>query len=253
VFHIGALAPTLDSGAELLRRLAVRGAVRLGARPHPELTLSWAPLATDATPWQRGDVETVRAQLALSSVRLRQAGAHFFVCTDDTAYVPLEAPGAELAIPGLHAAPVVAAEAQRLGYARVGVLGTKWTLGWTRYADHLEPMGIAAVPLPLWDETTLHSIIFDELVHGRYSLHSRDVVLGILEGLRREGCQAVVMGCQELTSLVTPSSSPLPLLDTTALLADAALAVAVGDAPLPRWRGGLHESGAPTLQHDRAR
>jgi aspartate racemase len=61
------------------------------------------------------------------------------------------------------------------------------------------------------------------------------------------------MGCQELTSLVTPSSSPLPLLDTTALLADAALAVAVGDAPLPLWRGGLHESGAPTLQHDRAR
>lgn len=248
MFHIGALAPTLDSGAELLRRVRAGGAARLGTRPHPELTLSWAPLATASTPWQRGDVETVRTQLALSSVRLREAGAHFFVCTDDTAYVPLEAPGAELAIPGLHAAAVVAAEAQRLGFARVGVLGTRWTLGWARYADHLAPMGISAVPLPLWEETTLHSIIFDELVHGRYSLQSRDVVLGILEGLRREGCQAVVLGCQELTSLVTPASSPLPLLDTTTLLADAALAVAVGDAPLPLWRGGLHESGAWTPQ-----
>ena len=138
----------------------------------------------------------------------------------------------------LHVADVVAAAAQRQGFARVGVLGTRWTLGWRRYADELEPMGLTAVPLPLWDQTTLHSIIFDELAHGRVTLRSRDTVLAIIDGLRRQGCQAVVLGCPDLSSLITPASTSLRLLDATTLLADSALAVAAGDAPLPRWRGG---------------
>lgn len=244
VFHIGVLAPTLDGGAAMLCRVQERADAKLGVSPHPELTLGWAPLAAPSTPWQRGDAETVRAQLVLSSVRLRAAGAHFLVCTDDTAYVPLETSGADLALATLHAAPVVAAEAQRQGFAKVGILGTRWTLGWARYAAHFEPMGIAAIHLPMGEETTLHSIVFDELVHGKYSLRSREAVIEIVDGLRRLNCEAVVLGCPQLTALVTPASSPLPLMDPTALLADAALAVAVGDAALPRWRGGPHDPGA---------
>jgi aspartate racemase len=253
VFHIGVLAPRLQSAAELLRRVDEAGAARQGLQP--ELSLVWQPLAGRSEVWQRNDPDTVRTQLVLGSTRLREAGAHFFVCPDDTAYAPLDEPGAELALPGLHAASVVAAEAQRQGFARVGVLGTRWTLGWRRYADELEPMGISAVALPLWDQTTLHSIVFDELVHGRYSLRSRDVVLELVETLRAQHCQAVVLGCPELGALVTPSSSPLPLLDATRLLAAAATAVAVGDAPLPEWRGGPQPSrpvDAPYVPRARA-
>lgn len=238
MFHVGVLAPRLHSAAELLRRLDAAGAARGGPHQQPELSLVWQPLAGGADPWQRNDPDTVRTQLALGSTRLREAGAHFFVCPDDTAYAPLDRPGVELAVPGLHVATVVAAEAQRQGFGRIGVLGTRWTLDWRRYADELEPMGIAAVPLALWDQTTLHSIVFDELVHGRYTLRSRDTVLELIDGLRLQHCQAVVIGCSELGGLVTPASSPLPLLDTTRLLSDAATAVAVGDAPLPQWRGG---------------
>jgi aspartate racemase len=243
VFHIGVLTPRLQSAAEMLRRVDEASAARAGT--HTELSLVWQPVAGRRDAWQRNDPDTVRTQLALGSARLREAGAHFFVCPDDTAYAPLDGPGADLALPGLHVAPVAAAEAQRQGFAKVGILGTRWTLGWRRYADELEPMGITAVPLPLWDQTTLHSIVFDELAHGRYSLRSRDVVLELVDDLRKQQCEAVVLACTELASLVTPASSPLPLLDTTQLLAHAAVAVAVGEAPLPRWRGGPRPVDVP--------
>lgn len=238
MFHIGVLAPRLPGAAELLRRVDEAGAALGAGVPQPELSLVWQPLDGRWEAWQRNDPDTVRTQLALGCVRLRQTGAHFFVCPDDTAYAPLDTAGLDLALPGLHVADVVAAAAQRQGFARIGVLGTRWTLPWRRYADELEPMGLSAVPLPLWDQTTLHSVIFDELARGRTSLRSRDTVLSLIDDLRREGCQAVVLGCPELGELVTPASSPLPLLDATRLLADAAVAVAVGDAPLPVWRGG---------------
>jgi len=256
VFHIGVLAPRLQSAAELLRRVDEASASHRGGHQQPELSLVWQPLAGSADVWQRNDPDTVRTQLALGATRLREAGAHFFVCPDDTAYVPLDEPGADLALPGLHAASVVAAAAQRDGFARVGVLGTRWTLEWRRYADELEPMGIAAVPLALPDQTTLHSIVFDELVHGRASVRSRDVVLELIDGLQRQHCQAVVLGCAELGALVTPAVSPLPLLDTTRLLADAATAVATGAAPLPQWRGGpcppAPRSSSPDIPAPRA-
>ena len=241
MFHIGVLAPRLAGAADLLRRIDDAGTALGPDRQRPELSLVWQPLEGRWDAWQRNDPDTIRTQLALGCVRLRQSGAHFFVCPDDTAYALLDGPGVELALPGLHAAPVVAAAAQRQGFARIGVLGTRWTLDARRYSAELHPMGLSAASLPLWDQTTLHSIIFDELVRGRFSMESRDRVLALVEDLQREGCQAVVVGCPELSELVTPASSPLPLLDTTRLLAEAAVAVASGAAPLATWRGGPDE------------
>lgn len=250
MFHIGVLASGWGSAAEMLGRISARSAGRLGPCQRPELTLSCAPLGTASDPWQRGDPEANRAQLVLSSGRLRHAGAHFFVCPDDATYVPLGSSDADLALPGLHVAPVIAAAAHRKGFARVAILGTRWTLDRRSYADALDPMGITAAALPLRDEATLHSIIFDELVHGRCSLRSRDAVLEMIEAMHLEGAQAVVLGCPELASAVSPANSPLPLLDAAALLAGAALDVAVGDAPLPTWRGGPHANG-PTVTASR--
>ena len=76
---------------------------------------------------------------------------------------------------------------------------------------------------------------------GRSSLRSRDTVLTFVDDLGKDGCEALVIGCPELGALLTPASSPLPLLDASRLLADAAVAVAVGTAPMPSWRGGRPE------------
>ena len=237
MYHVGVLAPSLDGAAELLRRF---GSADSESRPvdRPEVTVNWAPLASGAEPWQRADPDYVRGQLALSVARLREAGAHFFVCPDDTAYVALEDAGSRLSLPGVHVAGAVADEAQRRGYARVGILGTRWTLSRDRYDQDLALLGSAALGLPLAAQTTLHSIVFDELARGRASLQSRDTVLAMVDWMGDQGCQAVVLGSSLLGQLVTPSSASLPLLDTSRVLADAALAVAAGRAQLPQWHGG---------------
>ena len=116
VFHIGVMAPRLPGAAELLRRVEEAGAALGPGAEQPELSLVWQPLDRRGDAWQRNDADTVRTQLALACVRLRQSGAHFFVCPDDTAYAPLDLDGTGLALPGLHVAPVVAAAAQRQGF-----------------------------------------------------------------------------------------------------------------------------------------
>ena len=244
MYHVGVLALSLDTSATLLRHMGDLG-VRANREP-PEITMSWAPLSRGAQPWQRVDADTVRSQVVLSSVRLRQAGAHFFVGTDDAAYVPLTGVEHELAIPGLHVVDVVAANVQALGISALGFLGTRWTMPRELYAAALGPMGIATMTLALRDQTTLHSIAFDELAQGQRSFSSRDLVLEFIDDFHRRGCEAVVFGCPGLDALITPANSPLLVLDPTLLLADAALTVAAGEAPLPQWRGGPTSSFAHT-------
>ena len=244
MYHVGVLALSLDTGATFLRHMG-----DLGTRGHhepPEITMSWAPLSRGAQPWQRVDADTVRNQIVLSSVRLRQAGAHFFVGTDDAAYVPLTGVEHELAIPGLHVVDVIAASVQASGISALGILGTRWTLSRELYAAALRPMGIATMTLALRDETTLHSIAFDELARGQRYFTSRDLLLEFIDDFYRRGCEAVVLGCPGLDTLVTPANSSLLVLDPTLLLAEAALTVAAGDAPLPQWRGGPTSSFAHT-------
>ena len=97
------------------------------------------------------------AILALSTRRLRAGGADFFACPDNTAHLALEADGPDLALPGLHIADVVVAEAHRLGHDTVGLLGTSWVLDSDMYQSRCEARGIATmVPEPA-DATTLHA------------------------------------------------------------------------------------------------
>ena len=130
------------------------------------------------------------------------------------------------------------AEAHRLGHDTLGLLGNSWVLESDMYQSRCESRGIATmVPEPA-DATTLHAIILDELVIGRYSAEARDEVLAIIGRLADKGCSAVALACTELSLLVPPSVSPVPLLNSTRLLAQASVDTAVGRNPLPEWRGG---------------
>jgi len=84
----------------------------------------------------------------------------------------------------------------------------------------------------------MNAIIFDELVRGQFLDASRARVVAMIEGLKREGCDAVALSCTEIPLLVTQDVSPLPILDSTRLLARAAVDVALGEKPMPTWRGG---------------
>lgn len=90
------------------------------------------------------------------------------------------------------------------------------------------------------DQELLNRLIFDELCQGEVTETARAEFLRVIEDLKREGCDAVALSCTEIPLIVTPENSPLPTLDSTRLLARAAVAVALGEAPAPTWRGGPH-------------
>jgi aspartate racemase len=236
--HFGVLAHSWEGGSLCLRTFCQEGFAELGDHEHPDVTLDCISFGRSMPAWEAGDHDSVRATLAVSVDRLARAGADFFACPDNTAHLALERPGPGLALPGLHIAEVVADRAERDGRRRVGVLGTRYTMEGPVYPQALAARGIAAEVPDAGDRHTVNEIIFSELVAGVFTEESRRAYVRVIERLAERGCDAVALVCTEIPLLVTPEVSPLPTLDSTRLLARAALDVAVGHRPMPTWRGG---------------
>ena len=236
--HAGILAHSSEGAALCLLAFCQEGFQQLGDHKHPDVTLDCIAFGYSMAAWEAGDHGQVRGTLAVSVQRLASAGADFFACPDNTAHLALEAPGPDLALPGLHIAEVVADRAARDGRQRVGVLGTSYLMDGPLYPRVLAARGIAAeVPGPA-DRRVVSEIIFGELVHGVFSDSSRQEYVRVIEGLAARGCDAVALVCTEIPLLVAPATSPLPTLDSTRLLARAAFDVATGRRAMPSWRGG---------------
>lgn len=236
--HAGILAHSIEGAALCLRSFAVEGSHELGPHAHPDVTLDCIALAESMPAWEAGDHAAIRAVLARSAGRLAAAGASFFACPDNSAHLALEHPGEPLALPGLHIADEVADRAAEEGRRRIGVLGTRFTMeGWI-YPRAFAARGIEHCLPAEDDRAVVDDIIFGELVDGIFSDASRRAYVRIIGRLAEQGCDAVALVCTEIPLLVGPDTSPLPVLDSTRLLARAALAVAVGRRPLPVWRGG---------------
>jgi aspartate racemase len=235
--HIGVLAHSADGAALCFLEMVREAARRLGAHQHPEITLSILPMAPTLELYERNDLSAVAAHLARTAQRLADAGCDFFVCPDNTAHIALEHRGEPLPLPGLHIAEVVADRAKADGRVCVGLLGTKWTMEGPVYPAAFARRGIAMrAPSPS-DRALVDDVIFGELTQGRLEDGSRAEYVRIIDALRRDGCDAVALSCTEIPLLVTPDASPLPTLDSTRLLARAAVETALGERT-PTWRGG---------------
>jgi aspartate racemase len=236
--HVGILAHSVEGAALCLREFAAEGFRKLGPHAHPRVTLDCIPLVESMPAWEAGDYQAVRSVLSRSAGALADAGATFFACPDNSAHLALEQPGEPLALPGLHIATEVVEAAARAGRRCVGILGTRFTMeGWI-YPRALADRGIESRVPGDGDRAILDAIIFDELVNGVFSYASRREYVRVIEGLQRDGCDVVALVCTEIPLLVGPDTSPLPVLDSTRLLARAAFEVGAGRRPLPAWRGG---------------
>jgi aspartate racemase len=205
---------------------------------HPEITMTCSPMALVLDAWDRGDNAQLRGFFMEDAKKLAAAGCDFFVCPDNTAHIALESAGDPLPIPGLHIGEVVAEQARRDGRAKVGILGTRFTMTGPVYPGALGRRGIGwAVPNEA-DRKIIDDIIFEELCLGVFRDESRAAYVRIIEKLADEGCDAVALVCTEIPLLITSEISPLPILDSTRLLARDAVAVAVGEQPMPGWSGG---------------
>jgi aspartate racemase len=238
VKHIGILAHSFEGATLCFRTACLEGVKRLGEHMHPEITMTCRPMALVLDAWERGDNEELRDFFMKDAAKLAAAGADFFVCPDNTAHIALEYPGEPFPIPGLHIGEVVADQAAEEGHSKVGILGTKYTMAGPVYPGALGRRGIGwAVPDEA-DRALVNEIIFDELCLGVFRDESRDAYVRIIEKLADEGSDAVALVCTEIPLLITADVSPLPILDSTRLLARAAVEIAVGERTMPEWRGG---------------
>ena len=236
--HVGILAHSFEGATLCYRTMCLEGVARLGPHQHPEITLTGVAMADALSDWERNDLAALRALFMRDAEKLSLAGADFFVCPDNTAHIALESPGDSFPIPCLHIGEVVAGQAARDGHAKVGILGTKWTMTGPVYPGALGRRGIGWTIPDEADRKIVDDVIFDELCLGVFRDESRDAYLRIIEKLARQGCDAVALVCTEIPLLITAEVSPLPVLDSTRLLAHAAVEVAIGDRPMPEWRGG---------------
>jgi len=237
--RFGILAHSAEGAALCFLTFCREGFRELGPHMHPDVMLDCEAMGHVMAGWDAGDYPGVRAFLAQSVERLAKGGCDFFACPDNTAHIALELAGPDLALPGLDIGDVVAEQAVKMGMARVAVLGTRFTMAGPVYRRALPAVGIEPRFPNDEERADIDRIIFDELVEGVFSEPSRRRYVEIIERLKRdEGCDGVALVCTEIPLLVTADVSPLPILDSTRLLARAAFEVATGKRPFPTWRGG---------------
>jgi aspartate racemase len=225
--HIGIVACSAEGAALCYRTICVEGAALLGPHAHPEVSMHTHPLADYMRCIERGDWPGVGELMLSSATKLASIGADFLICPDNTIHQALRYVEPLSPRPWLHIADVVAAEAARRGYARVAITGTRWLVESDVYPQKLVAHGIAYERPDEPEREVINRIIMDELVCGIFRPEAVAEFQKIIARLATHGCDAVVLGCTEIPLLMNDDNSPLPTLDSTRLLARAALVRAV--------------------------
>lgn len=172
---------------------------------------------------RKGDWESAGLALANAARSLEAAGASFLVLCTNTMHKVAHYIEAAVAIKLLHIADPTAAEIKRAGHAVVGLLGTRFTMEQAFYKERLlEQHGLQVEVPVIQDRDIIHQIIYEELCLGIVKAESRAEYQRVMQNLASQGAQAIILGCTEISLLVSQQDSPLPLFDTTAIHARVA-------------------------------
>jgi aspartate racemase len=226
--HIGIVACTAEGASLCYRTLCHEGAEHLGTYAHPEISLHAHSLAAYMQCIDRDDWEGVGELMLSSAHKLAKAGASFLICPDNTIHQALPFIESRSPLPWLHIAEVVALEATKCGYRRLGLTGTQWLVESEVYPQKLSAAGIEYVRPPLERRREISRLIMTELVHGEFKPDTVAYFQKVISDLKKQACDAVVLGCTEIPLIINDENSALPTLDSTRLLARAALGRAAG-------------------------
>lgn len=226
--HIGIVACSAEGAALCYRTICVEGAEFLGAHNHPEVSMHTHALAEYMRPIYENNWQSVADLMLSSASKLVKTGAEFLICPDNTIHQALPYVLERSPLPWLHIAEVVAAAATARGYRKLALTGTKWLVESEVYPEKLVANGIEyRRPHPI-EREEISRIIMDELVYGNFKPESIAYFQKVIGRMHdEEQCDAVVLGCTEIPLIISDSNSPLPTLDSTRLLARAALQKAV--------------------------
>ena len=226
--HIGIVACSAEGASLCYRTICIEGEKLMGQRyAHPEVSMHTHPFGEYMKYIEAGDWEKVGKLMLSSAEKLAKIGADFAICPDNTIHQAFDLFIERSPIPWLHIAEEVAKEAQKKGFKRIGILGTKFLMESQVYPSKLNERGIEyLIPEPN-ERERINDIIFSELVYGKFLPEARAYFQKVIEKLKEKGCDAVVLGCTEIPLLITDKDSPTPTLDSTRILARSALRKAV--------------------------
>ena len=225
--HIGIVAVSAEGAALCYRTICLEGAIVLGPHDHPEISLQNFSLARYQRLIDRDDWPAVGELILESAARLVRAGAQILICPDNTVHQGLDLVRERATAPWLHIAEEVSNEARQRGFKRVGILGTRYLMEGPVYPSKLACAGIGYYIPDAGHRARINQIIYDELVYGRFMAESRAYFQDVIRGLAQDGCDSVALACTEIPLLISDADSELPILDSTRLLARAALRQAI--------------------------
>lgn len=231
--HIGIVACSAEGASLCYRTICIEGTQLLGAHNHPEISMHTYALAEYMNHIYRNDWQGVADLMLASADKLATSGATFLICPDNTIHQAFPFVESRSPLPWLHIAEVVAAEAVNRGFRRIGITGTRWLVESDVYPEKLAARGLEYLRSNPAEREEINRIIMDELVYGIFKPESIEAFQRIIGRMKEEGCDAVVLGCTEIPLIISDANSPLPTLDSTRLLARAALKRAVNTTDAP--------------------
>jgi aspartate racemase len=221
--HIGIVACSAEGAALCYRTVCLEGPQRLGPFAHPEVSMHTHSFASYMRCIESDNWPGVAELMLAAAHKLARAGADFLICPDNTIHQAMPWVLRRSPLPWLHIADVVAAHAVERGFHRLGLTGTRYLVDSEVYPDKLSARAIAcARPTPV-ERSEINRIIFEELVAGVFKAEAIGFFQRVMSRMKDEGCDAVVLGCTEIPLIMNDDNSPLPTLDSTRLLARAAL------------------------------
>jgi aspartate racemase len=226
-FHIGIVACSAPGAALCYQTICSESAEIMGPHAHPEISMHSPSFAKYDKLMERDDWQGVGDLMLESADKLARIGADFLICPDNTIHQALPLIESRSPLPWLHIAEVVAEEAAKLGFHRLGLTGTRWLVTSEVYPEKLSARGMDYVRPSNEERDEMNRIIMDELVYGVLKPEGIQYFQGVIEGMKAEGCDAVILGCTEIPLIIDDSNSALPTLDSTRLLARAAVQRAV--------------------------
>ena len=199
----------------------------MGRHNHPEIFMHTIPLADYMVGIEGDDWDAVAKLMLTSARKLAEIGADFLICPDNTIHQSFASAEAGSPLPWLHIARVVCESGASRGFKRLGITGTKFLMEGPVYPEAARAADLETVIPDAPRRNRINDIIFDELVYGDIREGSRDYFIETIDILKSQDCDAVVLGCTEIPLIINDTVSPLPTLDSTRLLARAALRHAI--------------------------
>ena len=221
--HIGIVAVSAEGAALCYRTICLEGAAVIGPHEHPEITLHGFSLSKYQRLIDEDRWDAVGELMLESAAHLVRSGAQLLICPDNTVHQGLDLVRERSPAPWVHIAEEVSAEARRRGFERLAILGTRFLMEGVVYQSKLAPACIGYRVPNTEQRARINQIIYDELVHARFIPESRAYFQNVIGELGGNGCDAVALACTEIPLLISAADSPLPILDSTRILARAAL------------------------------